>query len=111
VLNYYKVVEIGHKGRGDVKNWFRDNFDFLRQQSVFRDEFENFAKICAGEQPHEYIYEACRIAVAHAGKDSKSDPDNSNELVRLHTAANVLRIFARHFIAKELNVAEDGSSV
>jgi hypothetical protein len=111
VLNYYKVVEIGHKGRGDVKNWFRDNFDFLRQQNVFRDEFENFAKICSGEQPHEYIYEACRIAVAHAGKDSKSDPDNANELVRLHTAANVLRIFARHFIAKELNVAEDGSSV
>jgi hypothetical protein len=23
VLNFYKIVEIGQKGRGDVKNWFR----------------------------------------------------------------------------------------
>jgi hypothetical protein len=59
-----------------------------------------------GDSRHEYIYEACRIAVAHAGKDSKSDPDNANELVRLHTAANVLRIFARHFIASEFGVSE-----
>jgi hypothetical protein len=32
-----------------------------------------------------------------ANKDSKSDPDDANELVRLHTAADVLRVFARHF--------------
>jgi hypothetical protein len=106
VLNFYKIVEIGHKGRGDVKNWFRDNFDLLRQQSAFRDEFEKFAKICGGEKPHEYIHDACRIAVAHAGKDSKSDPDDAHELVRLHTAADVLRIFARHFITSEFGISD-----
>jgi hypothetical protein len=106
VLNYYKIVEIGHKSRGDVKNWFRDNFECLRQQSAFRDEFEHFAKICDDEQPHEYIYKACRISVAHAGKDSKSDPDDAHELVRLHTAANVMRIFARHFITTEFAVSD-----
>ena len=74
VLSFYKVVEIGHKGRGDVKKWFRDNFDRLKQQSIYRAEFKKSSEICVGEQPHEYIYEACRIAVTHAGKDSKSDP-------------------------------------
>lgn len=107
VLNYYKIIEIGQENpRGDVKNWFRDNFELLRHQPEFREEFEGFAKICDGEQPHEYIYKACRIAVAHAGKDSQSDPDDANELLRLHTAADVLRIFARHFIASELGVSD-----
>lgn len=106
VLNYYKVVEIGHKGRGDVRNWFRDNFERMRLQSSYRDEFEKFAEICGSEKPHEYIYDACRLAVAHAGKDSTSDPDDANELVRLHTAANVLRIFARHFITSAFGVSD-----
>jgi hypothetical protein len=55
---------------------------------------------------HEYIYDACRVAVSHASKDSKSDPDDANELVRLHTAANVLRLFARDFIASEFGVSD-----
>jgi hypothetical protein len=77
----------------------------LREKVAFRDEFEKFAKLCGDEKPHEYIYDACRLAVAHAGKDSKSDPDDANELVRLHTAADVLRIFARHFIASQFGVS------
>jgi len=106
VLNFFKVVEIGHESKGDVKNWFRDNFESLRQQSAYREEFERFAKICNGEKPHEYIYKACRVAVSHAGKDSKSDPDDANELVRLHTAADILRIFARHFISSEFGISD-----
>jgi hypothetical protein len=106
VLNYYKIVEIGHRGRGGVKNLFRDNFASLRQQNAYRQEFERFAKISNGEQPHEYIYNACRLAVAHAGKDSTSDPDDPNELVRLHTAGDNFRIFARHFISSQFGISD-----
>jgi hypothetical protein len=106
VLNFFKVVELGHQSKGDVKNWFRDNFENLRQQNAYHEEFERFAKICNGEKPHEYIWKACRVAVSHANKDSKSDPDDANELVRLHTAADMLRIFARHFITSEFGISE-----
>ena len=107
VLNYFKIIEIGQENpRGGVKNWLRDNFDSLRKQAAHGDEFERFAKICGDEQPHEYIHKACRLAVAHAEKYSKSDPDDANELVRLHTAANVMRIFARHFIASTLGISD-----
>lgn len=106
VLNYFKVVELGHQTKGDVKNWFRDNFESLRQQSAYREEFERFTKICNGEKPHEYIWKACRVAVSHANKDSKSDPDDANELLRLHTAADILRIFARHFITSKFDISE-----
>jgi hypothetical protein len=107
VLNFYKIIEIGQENpRGDVKNWFRENFEIVRKQPIYRYEFEKFAAISGNEPPHEYIYTACRIAVAHGGKDSKSDPDDANELVRLHTAADVLRILARHFIETVFNISD-----
>ena len=63
-------------------------------------------KICGSEKPHEYIWKACRVAVAHANKHSQSDPDDANEVTRLHTAADVLRIVARHFIKSELGISD-----
>lgn len=107
VLNFYKVIELGHRGgKNEVKNWYRDNFETLRRQNVYHVEFEHFAKICGSELPHQYIWKACRIAVAHASKDSKSDPDDANELVRLHIAADVLRLFARYFIETKFQISD-----
>lgn len=105
VLNFYKIIEIRNH-RAKAKNWFRDNIVILRQEPRYKDVFNRFAEICANEQPHEYLYTACRVAVAHAGKESKSDPDDANEVTRLHKAAEVLRILARHFIVAELGVSE-----
>jgi hypothetical protein len=62
VLNFYKLVELRYKSKGEVKNWFRDNFENLRQQSSYREEFERFWKICNGEKPQEYLWKSlpCR---------------------------------------------------
>jgi hypothetical protein len=104
VLNFFKVIEIKHY-RSKAKNWFRDNFEPLKQQAVNSDTFARFAQVCGSQKPREYIYEACRNAVAHA-HSSKSDPDDAGELARLHTAAEVLRVFARHFIKAELRISD-----
>jgi hypothetical protein len=106
VLNYYKIIEIKNHGRGAVKNWFRDKFITLAEDVANTNALRHFSTICGNEKPHEYIYESCRIAVAHSGKDSKSDPDDANELQRLHIAAEVLRLLARHFISTELNISD-----
>lgn len=106
VLNFFKIIEIRNHSRGEVKNWFRDNFAVLRRAPPYADAFKRFAEICASEQPHEYLHTACRVAVSHAGKGSKSDPDDANEVTRLHKAAEVLRILARHFILTDLGVSE-----
>ena len=106
VLNFFRIIEIRNHARGEAKNWFRDNFASLRREPRYADAFRRFAEICANEQPHEYLYKACRVAVSHAGKDSKSDPDDANEVTRLHKAAEVLRILARHFILTDLGVSE-----
>lgn len=106
VLNFFRIIEIKHPGKGPAKNWFRDNFAILRNEPCYSDALRRFSEICANEQPHEYLYKACRVAVSHAGKDSKSDPDDANELTRLHKAAEILRILARHFIRIELGVSD-----
>jgi hypothetical protein len=106
VLNYFKIIEIKNHSTGDVKNWFRDNFEILTQDPNHSDDLSQFSAICGNEKPHMYIYKSCRIAVAHANKDSKSDPDDANELTRLHTAAQVMRILARHFITTEFAISD-----
>jgi hypothetical protein len=106
VLNFFKIIELKYDERNGVKNWFRDNFEIVTTSFGFSEAFERFARFCGNEKPHQYIYKACRLAVAHANKDSKSDPDEAEELQRLHVAADVLRAFARHFIKVEFKVSD-----
>ncbi len=106
VLNFYKIVEMRHHGKAAVKNWFRDNFHVVETDNSARSDLKRFHEICGNEQPHIYIYNSCRLAVAHAGKDSKSDPDDAEEIVRLHIAARILRRLARHLIREEFKVSD-----
>ena len=106
VLNYFKIIELKNPSRGDAINWFRDNFAILTQDKRYKDELSHFSEIVGNEKPHEYIYKSCRLAVAHANKHSKSDPDDANELTRLHKAAQIMHILARHFIVNEFATSE-----
>jgi hypothetical protein len=106
VLNFFKVIEVRYGKKGAAKNWFRDNFETLKKDPEHNVSFSRFAGICGNKPSHEYIYEACRCAVAHARSRSTSDPDDANELTRLHNVADVLRVLARHFITTELGISD-----
>lgn len=96
-----------HQRRSAIKNWFRDNFHALKDDKSAADDLKEFLEICGDKQPHIYIYESCRIAVAHAGKDSKSDPDDAHEIVRLYIAADIMWRLARHLISAEFRISDD----
>jgi hypothetical protein len=106
VLNYYKIIEIRNHGKEAVRRWFKEHFEVLRAQSKGDDCVGRFLVLCGQESPHVYIHNSCRIAVAHAGKHSKSDPDDANEIVRLHTAARVMHLLARRFIEQEFAISD-----
>jgi len=80
--------------------------DQRRAASKKNDDIGRFLVLCGNEPPHKYIHDSCRIAVAHAGKYSKSDPDDAHEIVRVHTAARVMHMLARRFIEQEFAVSD-----
>lgn len=106
VLSYYKIIELVQRHRGATKNWFRDNFAYARSLDYLKRSLDEFDKLRGTIEPHEYIYGSCRIAVAHAGKGSESDPDDASELLRLHTAADIMRVLARHCIETEFKISD-----
>lgn len=106
VLNYYKIIELTRRHRGATKKWFRDNFSYVRSLDYLKQSLDEFDKLRGTTEPHEYIYKSCRLAVAHAGKDSESDPDDASELLRLHTAADIMQVLARHCIDIEFKISD-----
>ncbi len=106
VLNYYKIIELTQPDRGATKNWFRDNFPHARRFEHLKRSLDDFDKLRGTTEPHEYIHTSCRIAVAHAGRHSKSDPDDASELRRLHVAADIMQALARHCIEAEFNISD-----
>ena len=106
VLGYYKVIELKHKGRADAKKWFGANFEKIKEHKQLADDVETFILSCGNEKPQDYLYRACRTAVAHANKPYSIDPDDEYQLQRLHVATRVLRELARLFIREELGVSD-----
>jgi hypothetical protein len=107
VLSYFKVIEIRYPDAKKVKRWISDNFAKLASKERNDAQFQHFLSAVGDRQPEEYINDACRVAVAHASEKHPSDVEDAAEATRLYSAAHVLRLLARLFIAKELGVSED----
>ncbi len=67
---------------------------------------KDFNELRGQTLPEDYIFQSCRIAVAHASNKSKSDPDDAHEVQRLHTAARIMRLLARKFIEMEFSISD-----
>ena len=111
VLNYYKIIEIGYpaKNKKDKKNatrWIARTFPVIIKNKTYSDIIARFLEACGDESPENYIWKACRVAVAHTRTQRPSDPDHAEEIRRLHTAADVMRLLARQFIKGELRVSD-----
>jgi len=106
VLNYYKIVEIRHLGWPASTKWVADNLPMVLDDPYDQKGIAKFLAACGQEKPEMYIYAACRVAVAHVSPNRPSDPDEFDELRRLHIAADVMRRLARRFISVELGVLD-----
>jgi hypothetical protein len=107
VLSYYKIIELRHPDPGDATAWLKTNFP-AASGDIPKDVLARFDAERGTVSPEDHINRAYRIAVAHATpkKTQPSDPDSLGEVRRLHTAADVLRPLARHFIRNELSVSD-----
>lgn len=107
VLNFIKILESRYPDGDDIRKWLDKNFDKLTSETYHKETLGRFLKASQGTKPSEYLWNSCRLAVAHIRKKGeKSDPDDAEELSRLHNAADMLKIFARYFIEHELGVSD-----
>ena len=105
VLSYFKVLEIRYPEGKLIRPWIAEKFPAL-ESGRSDDRLGAFLKACGSEPVEEYLWKACRVAVAHVREKHPSDPDSATELRRLDTAAGIMRRLARHFIATELGVSD-----
>ena len=105
VLSYFKVLEVRYPEGKFIKPWIAAKFP-LFQGGSDDDRVAALLKASGGETVEDYLWKACRVAVAHVREKHPSDPDSALELRRLHNAAGIMRRLARYFIREELGVSE-----
>src|SRR3546814_8903242 len=86
-----------------IKPWIAAKFPLLGNGKD-DDRVTTLLAACGDEAVEEYLWKACRVAVAHVREKHPSDPDSADELGRLHTPAGIMRRLARYFIREELGV-------
>lgn len=107
VLSFFKIIEIVHSNEGEATAWLKQNFA-AASATIPPEVLTRFDSERGQVAPEDHINRAYRIAVAHATprKTQASDPDDAGELRRLHTAAEVLRPIARHFMMNDLRISD-----
>jgi len=110
VLSYFKIIEIRHPTGDRAKKWIGRNLALVAASHDDDPRMSHFMTACYGEKPEDYIYNACRLAVAHASIKRPSDADDADEINRLYSASYVLRRLARRLITEELRLSDSISS-
>lgn len=107
------MVEIASGGgKNPTKNWIKSAYPRLQSERNNDEAFDRFEALVAewnaptpqAKSAAEYLWQECRLAVAHGSEKSTSDPDTLVELRRLHTVAGIMRWLARKAIREKLGV-------
>jgi hypothetical protein len=83
VLSYFKIIEIRNPDGPRAKKWIAKRLGGLSAPPHDDPRLMQFFKDCGSEAPEDYIYTACRLAVAHASVKRPSDADDMAEIARL----------------------------
>lgn len=106
VLSYFKIIEIRYGDGPKARRWIAGSFALVAPDPDRDAQMQHFMAACGDSTPEDYIYKACRVAVAHVSEEHPSDADDAEEITRLYTASHVLRLLARHFMTRELGISE-----
>lgn len=107
VLSFFKVIELGYRESERVKKWIARSFTAVVSDIESSDSrLTRFLADCGDATPTDYIYDACRLAVAHASIKSPSDADDAKEIRRLQIASDVLQLLARRFITEKFSISQ-----
>lgn len=104
-LSYYKVLNVFEKGNSAQRRWIRDNIELIDGHLV-QERLRDLGSFPDNQKIEDYIYNAGRLAVAHASASGvySADPDDPAHEQRLYQDLPIMRALARRVINKEFGV-------
>lgn len=100
-LSYFKILNVLLNGDKKHIEWINNNLDKIKQ-AVNGPRLEELLKSSANVG--EYLYGSGRCAVAHASNGVIVNPDNPEDLARLHGDLPIIKALAEHLIENEMGI-------
>ncbi len=103
-LSFYKVINAAFKGKEEQKRWMRENLDLIEGERAQK-RLQELRQDPEIKSVQDYIYTACRNAVAHSHPDyDPINPDDPTDELRLSQDLPIVQALARRLINKELGL-------
>lgn len=100
-LSYYKIINLKHPG--GQKNWIRNNIGLIESLPRLSKFFSSIKS--RGLDVVEYIYKACRCAVAHASMSEPTyNPESIEDDLRFHEIKPIMHELAKLVIENEYGI-------
>ncbi len=103
-LSFYKVINSRFGGKAEQKNWIRDNIGSVKDRDAVK-RLDELAPTFKGQPIQDYIWSACRNAIAHSHPDSiVVNPDDQNDIRRIRKDLPIIKALAKRLINVELGI-------
>lgn len=103
-LSFYKVINAVFKNKEEQRRWMRDNVDLIDDERAQK-RLKELRQDPEVKSVQDYIYTACRNAVAHSHPDfDPVDPDDPTDEIRLSKDLPVVKALARRLINTEIGL-------
>lgn len=108
-LGFFKILEIRQGGEGRKKWMPRQLLHEIETKGLDEFYFGYFMSLVIEQktEPSKYLYNNCRLAVAHATKAPVINPDDAQQVRDLSACTPILRSLARIYIRDDLGIQED----
>lgn len=102
-LGYFKILNIRHSKGSDHAAWINNTLPKLANQFEVQKRISSLNNL-QGKSVGEYLWESGRCAIAHAHAQPLVDPENSEDLKRIHGDLSIIKALAEYFIEYELGI-------
>jgi len=100
-LGFAKILNVLHKGSRQQQGWINTKLSLITDHRA-RERIAELSKLHS--DVGAYLYESGRCAIAHAFAEPLVDPEDPEDLVRLHSDLPVIRALAAYLIEDELGI-------
>lgn len=102
-LSFYKIINLRYDKEDRQKKWLKRSLPLIENLNHLKEIFKKIKS--QHSDPVQYIYEACRCAVAHASmKKTTYNPESIEDEIRFYEIHPIMIALAKVMIEKEFGI-------